>query len=214
MVSEDRFAQLRADMVAKQLVARGIKDPRVLNAMRRVPRHLFVPDELHDMAYADRPLPLGPGQTISQPYIVALMLESLALSPAARVLEIGTGSGYQAALLCELVKEVFTVEIDPELADRTRGLLERLGYDRVKVKAGDGHLGWKEEAPFDAVIISAATDHIPRDLVRQTGQGGRMILPLGDDEKQYLVMLEKTENGLTSKDLGAVRFVEMKGEDA
>lgn len=214
MVSEDRFAQLRADMVAKQLVARGIKDERVLAAMRRVPRHLFVPEAMREKAYEDRPLPLGPGQTISQPYIVALMLEALELSPKARVLEIGTGSGYEAAILCELVEEVYSIEIDPELADQTRVLLQRLGYDSVRVKAGDGHTGWKEEAPFDAVIMSAASEKIPRDLVRQTKEGGRMILPLGDEEKQYLVMLQKTEEGLVSKELGAVRFVEMKGEDA
>lgn len=207
------FAQQREEMVQQQLQGRGISDEAVLEAMRRVPRHLFVPEHLRTEAYADKALPLGPEQTISQPYIVALMLESARLTAEDHVLEIGTGSGYQTALIAEIVEAVYTIELDPGLLAETEHALKGLGYDNVYMRAGNGWKGWPEVAPFDAIIVAAAASEIPRDLVKQLAPGGRMVLPLGEEEQQ-LVFLEKTADGLISQDLGAVRFVPLKSDDS
>ncbi len=196
------------DMVTEQIQARGIRDERVLHAMRVVPRHFFVPPELADAAYGDHALPIGCGQTISQPYIVALMTEIIRPEKDARVLEIGAGSGYQAAVLAELVGEVFTVEIVPELARQARERLARAGYENVRVKEGDGFHGWPEHAPFDAIVVTAAARDIPPPLVAQLRDGGRMILPLGaPHEVQELVLVTKDGDRLSREDVLPVRFV-------
>lgn len=207
------FAQQREEMIKTQLLGRGISDEAVIEAMRKVPRHLFVPEHLRGEAYTDKPLPLGPDQTISQPYIVALMLESARLTPGDHVLEIGTGSGYQSALIAEISKAVYSIELDPTLLAQTERRLKGLGYDNVYCRSGNGWNGWPEVAPFDAIIVAAAASQIPRDLVKQLAPGGRMILPLGESEQQ-LVFLEKTETGLISQDLGDVRFVTLKSDDS
>jgi protein-L-isoaspartate(D-aspartate) O-methyltransferase len=192
--SDISFATLRQSMVDDQLRARGVKDERVLHAMARVPRHEFAPEPYRDQAYEDHPLPIGEGQTISQPYIVALMLEALVLTPADRVLEVGTGSGYVTALLAELVAEVFSVERHPALADAARDLLERMRYATVKVILGDGSQGFAAAAPYDAIIVSAAAAEVPQVLVAQMAEGGRMIIPVGTAESQQLQLIRK-ENG-------------------
>ncbi len=193
--SSDTFlASLRQSMVDSQLRARGVEDERVLDAMARVPRHDFAPERYRDQAYEDHPLPIGEGQTISQPYIVALMLEALALAPADRVLEVGTGSGYVTALLAEIVAQVFSVERHAALADAARDLLVRLGYTNVKVIVGDGSQGFAEAAPYDAIIVSAAALEVPRALVTQLAEGGRMILPVGDADFQQLQLI-RMESG-------------------
>ncbi len=197
----------RDAMVKDQIAARGISDPHVLAAMRAVPRHRFVPPEQTSEAYQDRPLSIGFGQTISQPYIVAFMTEALQLAPTHRVLEVGTGSGYQAAVLAELVKEVYTIEIVPELADRSRRLLHELGYENVRVVAGDGYAGLPQQAPFDRIIVTAAPDHVPQPLVDQLGVGGRMILPVGGWWRQQLQVLTKTAAGVASEPTLDVLFV-------
>lgn len=207
--STDSFIEKREAMVQEQLQARGITDSSVLEAMKRVPRHLFLPQHLRREAYSDRALPLGPGQTISQPYIVALMLASARLQRTDQVLEIGTGSGYQTALLGEIVATVYSVELDPALLARSAKTLAELGYKNVQLRAGNGWLGWSEAAPYDAIIVTAAAHEIPRDLVKQLAPGGRMVLPVGDDEQQ-LVLLERTAEGLASKNLGPVRFVPLR----
>jgi protein-L-isoaspartate(D-aspartate) O-methyltransferase len=209
-VEEDRFASLRHEMVDGQIRARGVKDPRVLTAMEKVPRHLFVPAPLEYAAYGDHPLPIGNGQTISQPYIVAFMTETLGLKPDDRVLEIGTGSGYQAAILAELVREVYTIEIIKELGTRAQGLLEQMGYRNIHVRIGDGYKGWPEEAPFDAIIITAAPDKIPERLAAQLKEGGRLVLPVGKPGGvQELILARKVSGRLKSQTLMAVRFVPM-----
>lgn len=193
-------------MVDSQIRARGIKDERVLEALGQVPRHLFVPESLGALAYADEPLPIGEGQTISQPYIVAYMTEALELEGDERVLEIGTGSGYQTAVLAELVSEVWTVEIVESLALRARRTLEGLGYRNIRYKVGDGSLGWPGGAPFDAVVVTAAAARIPDSLQDQLGAGGRMVVPVGTDlQELYLILREN--GGLKSKRLLSVRFV-------
>ena len=181
----------RERMVHRQIAARGVRDPRVLRALREVPRERFVPDDVRELAFEDSPLPIGHGQTISQPYIVAYMTEALALEGDEKVLEIGTGSGYQAAVLAELVPEVFTIEIVAPIAERARETLVELGYDNVHVRAGDGYRGWPEEAPFDAIILTAAPEEVPEPLLEQLAVGGRMILPLGGGS-QELVRIERT----------------------
>ena len=201
----------RETMVSRQLVARGIRDKDVLDAMRKVPRHLFIPKDLRRHAYDDRPLPIGRGQTISQPYVVAFMSEALKLKPQDRVLEIGTGSGYQAAILGELVREVFTIEIVPELGERSKKLLSRLGYGNVNVRIGDGYKGWPEKAHFDAVIVTAAPPKVPQPLLSQLKIGGRMIIPVGNT-RQELVVIRRTENGYERKNVLPVAFVPMTGE--
>jgi len=199
-------------MVQRQLRGRGISDQRVLRAMRTVPREKFVPKELRNSAYDDRPLPIGYGQTISQPFIVALMTEQLQLKPSQRVLEIGTGSGYQAAVLSALVAEVYTIEIVRPLAERSEAVLRELGYKNVQVKAGDGYKGWPEHAPFDAIIVTAAPDHVPRPLVEQLKEGGRMVIPVGKNSSQELYLLEKREGQVRQTAVIPVKFVPLTRE--
>ncbi len=190
---------------------RGIRNPRVLDAMNRVPRHEFVPEAVRAQAYADSPLPIGHGQTISQPFIVAFMTEQLDPQPTDRVLEIGTGSGYQAAVLSLLVKEVFTVEIVKPLADRAAADLARLGFTNVHVRVGDGHEGWPEQAPYDSIIVTCAPAQVPLKLVDQLKDGGRMIMPVGDRTSQELVVLEKRGTEVRCREVLPVRFVPMTG---
>jgi protein-L-isoaspartate(D-aspartate) O-methyltransferase len=203
------YVRKRDAMVTSQIVARGVKDEEVLRAMRSVPRHLFVPPSQVAFAYNDYPLAIGKDQTISQPYIVALMTELLDLGGDEKVLEIGTGSGYQAAVLAEIVKEVYSMEIIPELAERAEKTLTELGYDTINVRCGDGYLGWPEKAPFDAIIITAAAPHIPQPLVDQLRIGGRMVLPVNTGSGyQILKVLTKTVTGsIEEKDIIPVRFV-------
>lgn len=203
------FSVLRERMVKTQIEARGVKDKAVLEAMRKVERHRFVPSEFEHFAYEDMPLPIGSGQTISQPYIVALMTELLQLKGKEKVLELGTGSGYQAAILAELTKEVYTIEILPELARRAEKLLKDLGYKNIKVKSGDGYLGWPESAPFDAIIVTCAPEKVPQPLIEQLAEGGRMVIPVGE-AYQELKLLVKTKGKLIQKDILPVRFVPMR----
>ena len=205
---EPDWAAARASMVARQLRGRDIRSPRVLDAMLRVPRHLFVPDRQRPDAYEDYPLPIGYDQTISQPYIVALMTEALDVQPAHRVLEIGTGSGYQAAVLATLAREVYTIEIVAPLGERARDTLARLGYRNVKVKIGDGYEGWPEHAPFDAIMVTAAPDEVPPALVRQLRVGGLMAIPVGTGI-QELRILRRTHTGTEVLRTDLVRFVPM-----
>jgi len=207
----DPYQDLRRRMVQSQIKARGIKDQRVLEALLKVPRHLFVPPEYQYQAYADYPLPIGEGQTISQPYIVALMTELLQPDADKKILEIGTGSGYQAAILAELVESVYTIEIVEELAEAAERRLDRLGYKNIKVKAGDGYRGWPEYAPFDGIIVTAAPEHIPAPLVEQLKVGGIMVLPVGDFFQQ-LQVVKKSDKGIIRKNIIPVRFVPMTGE--
>ncbi len=209
--SATEFQEARERMVREQIAARDIRDPQVLAAMRKVPRHLFVPADVQQFAYIDSPLPIGLGQTISQPYIVAFMSQALELKPQDRVLEIGTGSGYQAAVLAELVKEVYTIEIVEPLAREAEARLKRLGYTNIHLRVGDGYRGWKEAAPFDAIMLTAAPDHIPQPLIDQLREGGRLILPLGRGD-QDLVRLRRTPQGIRREILLPVRFVPMTGE--
>lgn len=203
--------QAREQMIREQIEDRGVRDKRVLTAMRRVPRHLYVPREMEPYAYADQPLPIGYGQTISQPYIVAFMTEALELKPQDRVLEIGTGSGYQAAVLAELVREVFSIEIVEALGKESTARLKRLGYSNIQARIGDGYRGWPEAAPFDAIIVTAAPDHIPPALVDQLREGGRMVLPVGR-LFQDLLRVRRTAKGIKQETLLPVRFVPMVGE--
>jgi len=196
-------------MVRLQIEARGIKDPRVLNAMRKVERHLFVPAEQASRAYGDYPLPIGYGQTISQPYIVAFMTEALGIAPGEKVLEIGTGSGYQAAVLAELCDSVFSVEIVAALGKRAGNLLTILGYKNVFVKVGDGYQGWARHAPYQAVIVTCSPTHIPLPLIEQLDEGGRMIIPVGRMHSQEMVVLVKKKGKMTQKSVLPVRFVPM-----
>jgi len=205
---EAEFARLRAKMVERQLKAREIDSPEVLAAMNKIPRHLFVAEEHLADAYGDFPLPIGYGQTISQPYIVAYMTQVLKLQTSDRVLEIGTGSGYQAAILGELCAEVYSIEIIPQLAKSAGELLKRMGYKNVTVKEGDGYLGWPEYAPFDAIIVTAAPEVVPRALFEQTKVGGRLVAPEGE-YFQTLRLYTKTETGLERENLLPVRFVPM-----
>jgi len=201
-------------MVQKTIEARGVTDEMVLDAMRSVPRHLFVPPDNVDIAYGDHPLPIGYGQTISQPYIVAWMTELLELQPGDKVLEIGTGSGYQAAVLTELEGvEVYTIEIVPELAEIAAKRLEELGYTGVKVRQGDGYYGWSEHAPFDAIIVTAAPDHLPAPLVEQLVEGGRLVIPIGPPGGyQTLWQFVKEGDDVTAYSMGGVAFVPFTGE--
>jgi len=201
----------RERMVREQLEARGISNPRVLTAMRAVPRHEFVPEDMRDRAYEDHALPIGWDQTISQPYIVGFMTEAIDPRPEHRVLEIGSGSGYQAAVLSLLVSEVCTIEIVEPLAVRAAETLRRLGYDNVRVRSGDGHLGWPEDAPFDSIIVTCAPDEIPAPLVEQLREGGRMIIPVGPRGIQELVLLEKHAGTMRRRRVMSVAFVPMTG---
>ncbi|MDQ5857153.1 MAG: protein-L-isoaspartate(D-aspartate) O-methyltransferase [Acidobacteriota bacterium] len=199
-------------MVETQLVARGVRDPRVLAAMRKVPRHLFVDPEQRAQAYEDHPLPIPGNQTISQPYIVALMTELLELKPSSRVLEIGTGSGYQSAVLAELADEVYTIEIVPELARLAESRMRELGRDNVTVREGDGYRGWPEHAPFDAIIVTAAPERIPQPLLDQLAPGGVMVIPVGGFFQELKVFRKSPDGRITEKDILPVRFVPMTGE--
>jgi protein-L-isoaspartate(D-aspartate) O-methyltransferase len=201
------YERERRMMVVRQLEHRGICDKRVLRAMSEVPRHEFVPNEAKSVAYGDHPLPIGFGQTISQPYIVAFMAERLILEPADRLLEVGTGSGYQAAVLSRLVKQIFSIEIVDELILRATCDLKRLEYQNILVKKGDGYEGWPEFAPFDAITVAAALDHIPQPLIDQLREGGRMVIPVGSAHHQQLLLIEKNPSGLRRRAICPVRFV-------
>lgn len=207
------FAMKRHKMIERDIKGRGVKDPGVLNAMSRIGRERFVDKDLAERAYEDHPLPIGEGQTISQPYVVALMTEALKLKRADRVLEIGTGSGYQAAVLAEIVSEVYTIEIRKKLAEGAGRLLRDLGYRSIKVKYGDGYFGWAEHGPYDAIIVTAAANHIPPPLIRQLKEGGRLIIPLGSTTyAQILTIATKKKGELDVMQLGSVAFVPMVGE--
>jgi protein-L-isoaspartate(D-aspartate) O-methyltransferase len=205
----DRFAVARERMVADQIADRGVTDARVLAALRAIPRHLFVPPGSQDEAYEDRPVPIGYGQTISQPYIVALMTELARPAPGDRVLEIGTGSGYQAAVLSRLAGTVYTIEIIEPLAEHARQLLAKLECRNVTVRAGDGYGGWPEKAPFDAIVVTAAPDHVPPALLEQIGPGGRLVIPVGgvNDVQQLRVMEKDARGEIRTRDVVPVRFV-------
>jgi protein-L-isoaspartate(D-aspartate) O-methyltransferase len=210
---EAALAARRKRMVETQIAARGVRDPQVLRAMAEVPRHLFVPAGSVDLAYEDHPLPIGEGQTISQPYIVALMTERLALRQKAKVLEVGTGSGYQAAVLARLAAEVYTIEIHEELARQAAATLERLGARNVRVRSGDGFFGWPEEAPFDGIIVTAAAPEVPPALFAQLKEGGRLVIPLGDPLAfQVLTVVTKRRGQPVREEVLDVRFVPMTGE--
>ncbi len=211
--SGDYYTEKRERMVERQIKSRGVGNKNVLDAMNRVPREEFVPKQAREFAYEDTPLPIGLGQTISQPYIVALMTELLELKKSDKVLEIGTGSGYQAAVIAEIVSEVYTIEIVAELAQQSAERLKNLGYENVKVRAGDGYKGWPEHAPFDGIIITAAVDHLPKPLLEQLKMGGRLVYPKGDPMSvQELEVVKKTEKGLERRLVTYVRFVPMTGE--
>lgn len=211
--AELRAAQRRERMVVRHLEARGIRDARVLAAMRAVPRHAFVSPDQVDLAYDDRALPIAPGQTLSQPYVVALMLEALAVRETDRALEVGAGSGYAAAVLSRLAREVFAIELDPELAATARRRLAELGYDNVELRSGDGSLGWPERAPFDAILVSAASVAVPPALETQLAPGGRLVIPVGSARgDQCLLRIVRLEGGgFERSDLGEVAFVPLVG---
>jgi len=206
LVDDPLYDQERKDMVEYQIRRRGISDKKVLKAMLKVPRHLFVPEQMRELAYGDEPLPIGEGQTISQPYIVAYMTEALKLTGKEKVLEIGTGSGYQTAILAEIVQEVYTVELIPELSRRAQKVLTELGYQNIHFLVGDGTRGWPEHAPYEAILVSAAPATVPRSLVEQLKLGSRMIIPVGTDI-QELVLVTRTESGWQEERLIGVRFV-------
>jgi protein-L-isoaspartate(D-aspartate) O-methyltransferase len=206
---ENQAAQQRLTMVQEQLAGRDITDKRVLKAMRRVRRHLFVPEDLRDLAYTDRPLPIGHGQTISQPYIVALMTQLGHPGESARVLDVGTGSGYQAAVLAELVQQVYSIEILCPLADAARQRLKSLGYDNVEVRCGDGHLGWSKHAPFDVIIVAAAPEHVPQPLIDQLASGGRLVIPVGKYYQELIVIEKQPDGSIKKRTVAPVAFVPM-----
>lgn len=209
----EQYDQERQLMVEKQIKQRGVVDPQLLDAMLKVPRHLFVPENLVSLAYSDTPLPIGYGQTISQPYIVALMTDSLKVEEGFKVLEIGTGSGYQAAVLAEIGCQVFTVEVIKILADTAQERLKSLGYPEINVRWGDGYFGWKEEAPFDSIIVTCAIDHVPPPLIEQLKEGGKMVIPVGPPYSlQTLWLFTKEKDQLTSENLGGVIFVPLLRE--
>lgn len=214
MLEAQEYAPKRAEMIEKQLRRRGIQDSPVLSAMLAVPRHEFVPEELRSHAYEDIPLPIGSGQTISQPYIVAAMTAALRPQPTDRVLEVGTGCGYQAAVLSLLAKEVFTIEVRPELASAAAKKLAQLGYSNVHVHCGDGTFGLPEFAPFDAILVAAAAPSVPEPLLAQLAEGGRMIVPVGDADNQELQLLEKHAGAFSAKMMEGCRFVPLVGHHA
>jgi protein-L-isoaspartate(D-aspartate) O-methyltransferase len=207
-----RQRRLRLQMVAEQIRSRGVTSPRVLAAMEEVPRHLFVPDSERDQAYEDHPLPIGGGQTISQPYIVGLMTALLDLRPGSRVLEIGTGSGYQAAVLSRVAGQVYSVEIVPALGAQARETLARLGYDNVHVRIGDGYRGWPEAAPFDGILLTAAPHAVPPPLLAQLKPGGRLVLPLGGFDQELMLLTKGPDGAVKEEKVLPVRFVPMTGE--
>jgi protein-L-isoaspartate(D-aspartate) O-methyltransferase len=206
-----RYRALRSEMVTSQIEARGLHNAGVLKAMRSVPRHRFVPSVIRELAYDDGPLPIGKGQTISQPYVVALMTSLIEPQPTMKVLEIGTGSGYQAAVLAECVAEVDTIETIPALGKKAEALLHELGYKNIRVRIGDGFDGWPEHAPFDAILVTAAPERVPEPLLDQLKMGGRLVAPIGEAE-QTLIIITKTENGLKTESVAPVLFVPMTGK--
>ena len=201
----------RWQMVENQIISRGIQDSKLIQAMITIPRHKFIPENLREYAYGDNPIPIGMEQTISQPYIVALMTELLKLKEGEKVLEVGTGSGYQTAILAEMGCEVYTMEILEALVEKARKVLESLGYKNIHYKVGDGYSGWPEHAPYDAIIVTAAPDHIPQPLIEQLKVNGRMVIPVGD-QYQELILIKKREKGVEMKTVTPVRFVPMTGE--
>ncbi|MCL6260259.1 protein-L-isoaspartate(D-aspartate) O-methyltransferase [Aquiflexum sp. TKW24L] len=204
----DPYKVRREQMVKNQIEARGIANRDILEAMRKVPRHLLVPEDQREYAYEDRPLPIGDGQTISQPYIVAYMTDLIAPKKYMKVLEIGTGSGYQAAVLAEMVEEVYTIEIVENLGKRAKKDLDNLGYTNINCRIGDGYQGWKENSPFDAIIVTAAAEKVPQPLIEQLKEGGKMVIPVGPQGKvQDLLLLEKSKGQIKTTNLGPVRFV-------
>ncbi len=207
-----KYSSRRREMVEKQIASRGVTDPLVKSAMSIVPRHLFVSEALVDSAYGDFPLPIGEGQTISQPYIIAEMTQSLNLKGHERVLEIGTGSGYQAAVLAQIVYKVYTIERNNALFLQTRKLFDKLKYHNIVTRYSDGTQGWKQEGPFDAIIVTAGGQKIPSPLIEQLSIGGRLVMPVGDNFSQELILLEKTEDRINTTNLGACRFVKLIGQ--
>ncbi len=205
------YSHKRWEMLETQIISRGIKDPSVIKAMLKVPRHKFVPEKLRNLAYNDSPVPIGMDQTISQPYIVALMTELLQLKENDKVLEVGTGSGYQAAILAEMGCEVYTIEILEPLSLKAQKIMKELGYSKIHLKTGDGYRGWPEYSPFDAIIVSAAPEHTPQSLIDQLKVGGRLVIPVGD-LYQELILIHKTDKGIEKKNVTPVRFVPMTGE--
>jgi len=211
-MEEEYFEKLRKKMVEHQITARGVSDQRVLEAMLRVPRHLFIPESMQDRAYDDSPLPIGDGQTISQPYMVAWMTELLAVGEEDKVLEIGTGSGYQAAILCELAKEVFSVEKYASLARKAEGRLRSLGYENITIRVGDGTLGWPEEAPFDGIMVTAGAPSIPQPLTEQLADGGKLVIPVGPSGMQMLTVVQREGKELRTREEGTCVFVPLVGK--
>lgn len=210
--SPEQYKMKREAMVHSQIEKRGVTDQRVLEAMRNVPRHKFTPESEMSSAYEDHPLPIGYGQTISQPFIVAYMCELAQLEQTDRVLEVGTGSAYHAAVIAQLVDKVYSIEIIPELATRARKVIAELGYKNINIRHADGYFGWKEEAPFDAIIVTAAADHIPPSLIRQLAEGGRMVIPVGHVFfTQKLILAEKRNGKMYTRDIIPVRFVPLTG---
>jgi protein-L-isoaspartate(D-aspartate) O-methyltransferase len=211
-MNEEQYAKLREGMVKHQIEARGVRDSRVLEAMRRVPRHLFTPESFRHRAYDDSPLPIGEGQTISQPYMVAWMSELLEIEPEDRVLEIGTGSGYQAAILCELAGEVFTIEKQANLAVAAERRLRELGYHNMVVRTGDGTMGWPEESPFDGIVVTAGSPSVPQPLLEQLAEGGRLVIPIGPSGMQMLTLIRRTGDDYISNEEGSCVFVPLVGK--
>jgi protein-L-isoaspartate(D-aspartate) O-methyltransferase len=210
--TKNDYSKARLKMVEDQIIARGIQDPRVIAAMKKVPRHLFVEEALQGQAYSDHPLPIGEKQTISQPYMVALMTETLLLTGRDKVLEIGAGSGYQTCILAEIALKVFSIERIRSLAIQVRKLVYELGYLNVEIKFSDGTLGWMEESPFDAIMVTAGSPGIPQPLVDQLAVGGRLVIPVGDPTDQELIRVTRTEGGIKKEDLGGCRFVRLIGQ--
>jgi protein-L-isoaspartate(D-aspartate) O-methyltransferase len=210
--AQDEYAELRHHMVEEQIRARDVVDPQVLAAMEQVPRHMFVPEAERERAYGDQALPIGKGQTISQPYIVALMTSLLGVGRGSKVLEVGTGSGYHAAVVSRVAGQVYTMEIVPALAEQARQTLARLGYDNVHVRAGDGYQGWPEAAPFDAVLLTAAPPRVPLPLLQQLKPGGRMVVPVGEFWQDLLVLTKRADGLVETRKVLPVRFVPMTGE--
>jgi protein-L-isoaspartate(D-aspartate) O-methyltransferase len=206
------YQELREEMVDKQIVGRGITDQNVLTALRSVPRHLFVTENLRELAYIDRPLPIDCQQTISQPYMVALMTESLEITKDSKVLEIGTGSGYQAAVLAEICSTVYTIEKFPDLLKKTAALLQKLGYHNIIAKSGDGTLGWPEHQPFDAILVTAGSPRVPEPLLDQLADGGRLLIPVGSDVSQDLKKITRLSGRFIEKRLGGCQFVPLRGK--
>jgi protein-L-isoaspartate(D-aspartate) O-methyltransferase len=211
-MEDDYYSRLRSNMVKHQIAARGVKDPHVLGAMSRVPRHFFVPDSLAERAYEDSPLPIGEGQTISQPYMVAWMTELLEVDEDSRVLEIGTGSGYQAAILCELAAEVISIEKYPDLAREAGERLRSLAYGNITIHVGDGTLGWPQQAPYDGIMVTAGAPSVPQPLLEQLADGGRLVIPVGPSGMQMLNLIRRKGNDYVASEEGTCVFVPLVGK--